>query len=171
MSGTGFFVSEKGHILTNAHVVEGCTAVAITPSASVASKGTVIARDKTNDLAVIATDVKPQSFAALRLGAKVGEPVSAFGYPLTGILTTTGNFTTGNISATAGIGDDTRMLQISAPVQPGNSGGPLLDEAGNVVGVVVAKLNALSISKIANDIPQNVNFAIKSSIAARADSI
>jgi S1-C subfamily serine protease len=61
--------------------------------------------------------------------------------------------------------DDTRFAQISAPVQPGNSGGPLLDKYGNVVGVIVAKLNALNVAAATKDIPQNVNFAIKSGIA------
>jgi serine protease Do len=72
----------------------------------------------------------------------------------------------GNVTALAGLGNDSRYLQISAPVQPGNSGGPLLDRAGNVVGIVVAKLNAIGIASVTGDIPQNVNFAIKASVAA-----
>ena len=82
------------------------------------------------------------------------------------MLASGGNFTTGNVTALAGLRDDSRSLQISAPVQPGNSGGPLLDEAGNVVGVVVAKLDALRVASATNDIPQNVNFAIKVTVAA-----
>lgn len=69
------------------------------------------------------------------------------------------------MTALAGIKDDSRMLQISAPVQPGNSGGPLLDETGTVVGIVVAKLNALKLAEATNDLAQNVNFAIKASVA------
>lgn len=72
---------------------------------------------------------------------------------------------TGNVTALAGLDDDSRFPQISAPVQPGNSGGPLFDRNGNVVGVVVAKLNALKIASATGDIPQNVNFAIKASVA------
>ncbi len=72
--------------------------------------------------------------------------------------------TVGNVSAVAGLGDDTRYLQISAPIQPGNSGGPVLDENGNVVGVVVSKLNVLKVASAINDVPQNVNFAIKASV-------
>jgi S1-C subfamily serine protease len=66
----------------------------------------------------------------------------------------------GILSATAGINDDVRMIQISAPVQPGNSGGPLLDSGGHVIGVVVAKLDALATARQTGDIPQNVNFAV-----------
>jgi hypothetical protein len=70
------------------------------------------------------------------------------------------------VTALAGIQDDSRSLQISAPVQPGSSGGPLLDEAGKVVGVVVAKLDALKVARVTEDMPQNVNFAIKATVAA-----
>jgi serine protease Do len=67
-------------------------------------------------------------------------------------------------SAVAGLEDDTRILQISAPVQPGNSGGPLLDYSGNVVGVVEGKLNAITVATVTNDVAQNVNFAIKANL-------
>jgi S1-C subfamily serine protease len=84
-----------------------------------------------------------------------------FGFPLTGLLASSGNLTTGIVSATAGMHDNPRHLQISAPVQPGNSGGPLLDQSGNVIGVIVAKLDAATAASLLGDIPQNVNFAIK----------
>lgn len=103
---------------------------------------------------------------ALRFGAKQGENVEAFGYPLSQVLATSGNFATGIVAALAGIGDDSRFYQISAPVQPGNSGGPLLDENGNLIGVVSSKLDFLAEIKNAGDIPQNVNFAIKASVVA-----
>ena len=72
----------------------------------------------------------------------------------------------GNVTSVAGLGDDSRILQISAPVQPGNSGGPLLDKFGNVVGIIVSKFNALRLAQVTQDVPQNINFAIKASIAA-----
>ena len=68
------------------------------------------------------------------------------------------------MSALAGIGNDARFLQMTVPVQPGNSGGPLLDLQGRVVGVVVGKLDALQVASVTGDIPQNVNFAIKASV-------
>ena len=89
-----------------------------------------------------------------------------YGFPLTGALASGGNVTTGIVTALAGLADDSRFLQVSALVQPGNSGGPLLDRNGTVVGVIVSKLNALSVASVTGDIPQNVNFAIKASVAA-----
>ncbi len=88
----------------------------------------------------------------------------AVGFPLPGLLASEANVTTGTVSALAGIGNDTRFLQMTAPVQPGNSGGPLLDLEGRVVGVVVSKLDALKVASATGDIPQNVNFAIKAGV-------
>src|SRR5262249_58217041 len=90
-----------------------------------------------------------------------GDQVVAIGYPLHGLLTSDLTVTTGIISSLAGLHNDTRFLQISAPVQPGNSGGPLHDSSGNIVGVGSAKLHALRILKATGDIPQNINFAMK----------
>jgi serine protease Do len=97
---------------------------------------------------------------------RLGESVAAFGYPHADVLASSGNFTLGNVTALAGIGDDSRYLQMSTPVQAGNSGGPLLDQNGNLVGIVTAKLNALKIAVASGDLPQNVNFALKASTVA-----
>lgn len=164
-TGTGFFVSNTGHILTNAHVVRRCSKVDVKRPGDIPARAVIVARDKVNDLALLKTNLQGQAPPAFRTGAKIGEAVAAYGFPLSGLLATSGNFTTGNISATAGLLDDTRMLQVSSPVQPGNSGGPLLDEAGNVVGVVVSKLNAIALASVTKDVAQNVNFAIKASLA------
>ena len=87
------------------------------------------------------------------------------GFPLQGVLTSDAIVTTGVVSALAGPGGDRRLIQMTAPVQLGNSGGPLLDMSGNVVGVVVGKLNALKFAAVTGDIPQNVNFAISAGTA------
>jgi S1-C subfamily serine protease len=160
-SGTAFFVSKEGDALTNAHVVEGCKRISV--------KGRVarlIAIDQKNDLALLGTAMTPPKWATLRPTMQLGEDVVAFGFPLSGLLTSEGNVVTGNVRALAGMREDRRYLQISAPVQPGNSGGPLLDRYGNVVGVGVMKLDALKFASVTGDIPQNVNFAIKASVAA-----
>jgi hypothetical protein len=91
---------------------------------------------------------------AFRSYTRLGENIYVFGFPVFPFLSSSGNFTAGTVTALAGPRDDSGLVQISAPVQPGNSGGPLLDKYGNVVGVVVGKIDAL----------QNVNFAIKSGI-------
>ena len=164
--GTGFFVSRRGHVLTNHHVVEGCARFKLTHGSNGTESVRIAASDAKNDLALLTTNLTPDAVPAFRLSVKVGEGISVYGYPLAGLLASTGNFTTGNVTANAGLADDTRMVQISAPVQPGNSGGPLLDRHGNVVGVIVSKLNALRVAQATQDLPQNVNFAIKSVIAA-----
>jgi serine protease Do len=92
--------------------------------------------------------------------------IAIFGFPLSDTLASAGNFTLGNVTALAGLGDDTRSLQVSAPVQPGNSGGPVIDYSGNLVGVATSKLDAIKALAKNGDLPQNVNFAVKSSAVA-----
>jgi TPR repeat protein len=164
-SGTAFFVSRNGNVLTNAHVVEGCRQISVNKEGQ-SGAAKILARDERNDLALLATDLHPTQTINWRLQARQGEDIVVYGFPLTGVLASGGNVAVGNVTALAGLADDSRFLQISAPVQPGNSGGPLLDRNGTVVGVVVAKLNALEIASATGDIPQNVNFAIKASVAA-----
>lgn len=165
-TGTGFFVTERGHVLTNNHVVENCGLIRVFMDQASWSDAQKIASDAENDLAILSTDLAPPRVAALRIGSRLGEFVAAFGYPHLDILATSGNFTQGNVTALAGIGDDSRYLQISAPVQAGNSGGPLLDQSGNLAGVVTSKLNVLKIAEASGDFPQNVNFALKASVVA-----
>jgi S1-C subfamily serine protease len=163
-SGTGFLVTDKGHIITNDHVVDNCSNLSVVLAGSPVTSARVIARDKTNDLAILQSVLRATVVPPLRKFARVGESIFVYGFPLSGLLATSGNFTTGSITAISGLVDDSRMYQISAPVQPGNSGGPVLDKAGNVVGVIVSKLNALNIAAVTHDIPQNINFAIKTTI-------
>ena len=158
-TGSGFRVSAEGHILTNAHVVEGCAEARVPPAGAVA----IAARDKAADLALLKAPAGG-AVAAFRQGRgiRLGAAAVVVGYPLRGALASGANVTVGNVSALAGPGDDRRLIQITAPVQPGNSGGPVLDSAGNAVGVVVSRLE-----RAAGGIPQNVNFAVSAG-AARA---
>ena len=154
-TGSGWAVSST-QIVTNAHVVAGCSRVAV--SGRTAARVQLI--DSKSDLALLAVPSNP-SVALLRTGRlRQGDAVTIVGYPLRGVLASSANVTTGNVSALAGIQNDSRFIQISAPVQPGNSGGPLLDSSGNVVGVVVSKLDAVKFAQLTGDIPQNVNFAV-----------
>ncbi len=162
--GSGFFINSKGYFITNKHVIDGCKEVALLVD-GIQSPAKIIAGDDSVDLAVLKTDLNLTFYPRIRSAKfdKLGETIIVSGYPLQGILGTGLNVTTGTISALTGLANNSRFLQISAPVQPGNSGGPVLDENGFVVGVVVAKLNATVIEKWTGDIPQNINFAIKSS--------
>jgi serine protease Do len=161
-TGTGFVVTTGGSIVTNAHVVENCSSVEISTPEHPKLAARLVARDDINDVALLSSpDLKPKDVGSIRNGVKLGEQVVAFGYPLAGVLSVSGNFTLGNVTSLAGLSNDSRYLQISTPVQPGNSGGPLLDQYGNVVGIVSSKLNALRTAIVTGDIPQNVNFALK----------
>ena len=156
--GTGFFVTSDGEILTNNHVVAGCHNISIRGSLP----AEVISRDPASDLALVKADLKPSQIAVFRSGPapRIGDAVVTFGFPLPGILSSEGNVSTGVLSATTGLQNDIRFVQISAPVQPGNSGGPVFDTSGHVIGVVVAKLDALRVAQFTGDFPQNVNFAV-----------
>jgi S1-C subfamily serine protease len=165
-SGTGFFVSFPGYVLTNEHVVDGCRTASLSRPGFSTSEARIVASDSANDLALLMTDIGTKTVPTFRVGARVGESIFVYGFPLTGLLSSSGNFTVGTITSIAGLGDDSRIMQISAPVQPGNSGGPLLDRSGNVVGIIVSKLNALRLAQVTQDMAQNINFAIKASIAA-----
>lgn len=163
--GTAFFIDAGGHALTNAHMVSGCKNVQLSVEDGDVADARVVASDPQNDLALIAiAHVSPNHARFSAAPPRQGDPVVVYGFPLAGALSTQGNLTTGIVSALVGLKDDSRMLQISAPVQVGNSGGPLLDAAGDVIGVVTAKMNALRVAAATGDIPQNVNFAIKASI-------
>ncbi|MFM7344333.1 MAG: S1C family serine protease [Tagaea sp.] len=165
--GTGFFVSSQGHMLTNAHVIEGCRSIVVHMEGARANAN-LVRKDETNDLALLRVDVRQApAFARFRGGPAIrpGDDVVVSGFPLPQVLQNGLNITTGNVSAMAGLGGNTALMQITAPVQPGNSGGPLLDMAGNVVGVIVSKLDAQRIARVTGDIPQNVNFAVQGAVA------
>jgi serine protease Do len=165
-SGTCFFVSQSGHIATNQHVVDSCSTITVQTDEMKSERAQLVARDTTNDLALLKVSLNAPRVATLKIGVKLGESVAAFGFPLSSLLASSGNFTLGNVTALAGLSDDTRHLQTSAPIQPGNSGGPLLDYNGNLVGVITSKLNWRKAVQNDGDMPQNVNFAVKSSILA-----
>ena len=159
-TGTGFFVGRAGYLVTNYHVIDGCSALKTKAGAL-----SVIGGDQGNDLALLKSMQPVSQVAAFSSGpVRIGQFAMVVGYPLRGLLSSGANVTTGNVSALAGPNDDTRLLQITAPVQPGNSGGPLLDQSGNVIGVVVSKLDTLKVARATGDIPQNVNFAIKGAV-------
>ncbi len=164
--GTGFFVSSDGALLTNHHVVPDCREIWLRQTDGTTALLSRIADDATNDLALLRAQITPPAVAAFRDAAPLrqGDNVIAVGFPLPGMLSSGTTLTTGSVSALAGFRNDSSTMQISVPIQPGNSGGPLLDQSGHVVGITSS---ALEPGRIGSEtiVPQNVNFAIKSSVA------
>ena len=168
-TGSGFYVSAAGHIVTNDHVVDGCKQMKLADGTLLS----VITTDKANDLALLKGPKPAAAFVRFRdgRGVRTGEGILIAGFPLRDEISSEINVTTGNVSSLAGpnndrtlagLRDDTRFLQITAPVQHGNSGGPVLDLSGNVVGVVQSKFDPSADAADDNtiDVPQNVNFAV-----------
>lgn len=162
-TGSGFYVDRSGAILTNNHVIDGCSTVTLgdgTPAMPVAE-------DKKADLALLrsTSGVAPDSTAEFApRPARLNSDITVVGFPLYGLLGGI-NVTRGVVSSLSGLGGDSVRIQISAEVQPGNSGGPAIDRTGAVIGVVESKLNAVEVAKLSGDIPQNINFAIRGEIA------
>ncbi len=165
--GTGFLVSREGDALTNEHVVRSCAKVDSRRIGGAFAPAEVIASDRRNDLAIIRIQDQPPSIALFPATRRIraGDRVVVYGFPLEGVLSSAGSVTSGDVSAISGLGGDSRYLQISAPVQPGNSGGPVADSSGMIVGVATSTLDALSLADQIGAIPQNVNFAMKSQLA------
>ena len=162
--GTGFVIDKEGHVITNSHVAHGCSKLTASINGATADAA-LIADDQRNDLALLKAPVTVDRTAAFRgQPIRAGDSVVVLGYPLYGLLAAQANVTEGTVSALAGLNNDSRQLQITAPVQPGNSGGPLVDRSGNIVGVVQAKLDAIKIASVTGDIPENINFAINVSV-------
>ena len=161
-SGTGVIISHEGLIVTAAHVVEGAgKLVVMLPEG--AREASLVEIDPKNDLAILRLGVSDCCAAPLAPSrdVKLGQAVFTIGFPNTDIQGANPKFTKGEISSVSGIRDEPTQWQISVPVQSGNSGSPLFDESGNVVGIVVSKLNALETAKTTGDLVQNVNYAVK----------
>lgn len=162
-TGTAFAINASGQFLTNYHVIKGCEVVRLRIAAG-SQEGIVAATDERNDLAVLRSTpagIEPMRFREGK-GVRPADPVVALGFPYAGLLATSPQVTTGAVSALAGMNDDSRFLQLTAPVQPGNSGGPLVDLSGNVVGIISARINDVAVAEATGTLPQNINFAIKS---------
>jgi S1-C subfamily serine protease len=165
-TGTGFFVSDRGHILTNYHVVEEAKelAVALPDGDIVAAR--ILKADPANDIALIRID---RASAALPFGpvhgVRKGDAVTALGYPLIELQGQELKATFGRVNALSGAVGDVRYFQIDAPIQPGNSGGPVLDENGRVIGIATATASTIGAARAMGYLPQNVNYAVKASYA------
>ena len=162
-SGTGFFVTDDGYLITNEHVTRNGAQVRVVTAAGLIS-AKVVKVDAANDLALLKVEGR---FAALPIVAsrtvKLGGTVATVGFPNPGLQGFAPKLAKGEIASLSGAQDDPRYFQISVAVQPGNSGGALVDERGNVVGIVSAKLDARAAVITSGALPENVNYAVKSS--------
>jgi S1-C subfamily serine protease len=171
-------------VITNQHVVDDCKKVTVGDNAKKQVIADVLETDRRNDLALLKisslkmASVETKSLIQ-KLGIKIvplasdgllrsedvdlGEKVLVAGYPYGEMFSNSIKVTGGMVSANRGLGDDTGQFQMDAAVQPGNSGGPIYDENGNIVGVVVAQLNKMKFAKQSGSMPENVNFGIKAS--------
>jgi S1-C subfamily serine protease len=162
-TGTGFFITDDGYLISNYHVVKDATKVRL-----LTSTGLILAKvvqvDAANDLALLKADGR---FAPLPITSSrtvhLGNSVATVGFPNIGLQGFAPKLAKGEIASLSGVGDDPRYFQISVPVQPGNSGGALVDEWGNVIGIVSAKLDASVALAASGALPENVNYAVKSS--------
>ena len=183
-TGSGFFVSKMGHVITNAHVVHNCKKITIGDNANKQVPAELINTDRSNDLALLKLSTLEMASAESqsliqKLGitvvplaskgllrdedVRLGEKVLVAGYPFGDVFSNTIKVTSGIVSATRGAGDDSGQFQLDAAVQPGNSGGPIYDSSGNIVGVVISQLDKLKVAKAIGSLPENVNFGIKAS--------
>ncbi len=160
-SGSGFAVSTDGYVITNNHVIEGCQQVALQDTGTVVPM-IVVTSDLQNDLALLKGNFSPKAVLALSdYQPQLLQDVYAAGYPFGNEISSSIKVTKGIISSLTGIGNNFSNIQIDAALQPGNSGGPILDDKGNVVGVSVAKLDAKYMLDNYGTIPENTNFGIK----------
>ncbi|MDA9949689.1 trypsin-like peptidase domain-containing protein [Paracoccaceae bacterium] len=163
-SGSGFAVSSDGYVITNHHVIEGCQKVVVhTKEKDLTVR--VITYDPQNDLALLKGDFRPSTvFPLSNNRPELLQDIYVAGYPFGNKVSTSVKVTKGIISSLTGIGNNFSNIQIDAALQSGNSGGPILDDLGNVVGVAVSKLDAKYMFDNFGSIPENTNFGIKSII-------
>jgi len=171
-SGSGFLFDRSGLVASNWHVIgNGSKIKVVFPEKGKEFVGKIKVRDKQNDLVIIqledfdyktvfgSSKIPPIGSAK---SVKIGDKVFTLGIPLSSLLGGSIKYSNGTLSSLFGINEDPRLYQISVPIQPGNSGGPLLTEDGRIVGIIVSTLNPLSVFSRNKVLPQNVNFAIKS---------
>ena len=163
-SGTGFFISKNGHIVSNFHVIEGCSEIYLQYSGQ-RIRTALVATDKVNDLALLNAEIQPRYvFGVDPLNVYPLQEIVVAGFPFGERISSSIKFTKGVVSALTGIGNNYSEMQIDAALQPGNSGGPIIDEFGNVIGVAVSKLDMKLILEDYGVIPENTNFGIKATV-------
>ena len=163
-TGTAFCIHPEGFFVTAAHVVQGTNSLKIRTEKGIVP-ARVISSDEGLDIALL--KVEGKGFTTIPLvsssAVKTGQKVFTIGFPNIEVQGFEPKYTEGVISSLTGVQNNPRFFQISVAVQPGNSGGPLVDEKGRVIGIVNAKLDDIAALVVTGSVPQNVNYAVKSS--------
>ena len=163
-SGSGFFINELGTIVTNFHVIDYCNQVNMHYKGDII-KLTLLAQDRVNDLAILSSNTKPDDYFTISSeDASLLDEIYVAGFPFGKSLSSSVKVTKGVVSSLSGLGDNYGEIQIDAALQSGNSGGPIIDNYGNVIGVAVSKLDVDYAIENFGNIPENINFGVKSSI-------
>jgi S1-C subfamily serine protease len=167
VSGSCFFVSQDGLIITNHHVIEGKSSFLILDHQNKEFPAQLLKIDPANDLAVLKAEgvmTNPLSFASFG-SLSAGDEIFSFGYPLAGLLGEEPKFTDGVVSSTTGLAGASNVFQMTVPIQPGNSGGPIVNYQGQVVGVATSTAAVANFLRITGTLPQNINWAVKGEYA------
>lgn len=160
--GTAFAVNSPNTYATARHVIAGASKIQLHCGPDRIAEATLQAVDQGNDLAVLHSELKADAFLELAPdgSAQPGDHVFTMGFPTPNILGVAPKYTDGAVSALSGMGDTRSLMQISVPIQPGNSGGPLVDAKGRVVGVIDSTAAVAAFYHYTGAMPQNVNFAV-----------
>ena len=159
-SGSGFFISNQGHVISNDHVVGICKKVIAYEEGKEINLD-ILATDMVNDIGLVKGKFQSVNYLNINPdGAELGEDIVAFGYPLSRFTSDSVKLTKGIVSSLSGPGNNFSQIQIDAAIQPGSSGGPILNMNGQVVGVAVSGLSKKLLAEEAGYIPENVNFAV-----------
>lgn len=162
-TGTGFFVSNNGHFITNYHVVDDASRVTVKLTDGREMRAKRVYVDKDSDLALLKVEYKSTPLPiGVASDIKKGDSVFTLGFPLIAIQGQASKASFGRVNSLSGIRDDERLFQVDIPIQPGNSGGPLVNDKGEVVGVVTATLDQMTVLASTGGLSQNVNYAFKS---------
>lgn len=160
---TGFFVSNEGHFITNYHVIKDANQIMITTAGGQKVSAKVVLENRDIDIVVAKAEIKSQGVNwETRNRVNKGEGVLTLGYPLMVIQGPEQKATFGRINSFSGIHGDQAVYQIDVPVQPGNSGGPLISENGYVIGVIKATFNQMAALETIGTLTQNISYAVKS---------
>lgn len=162
--GTGFFIAPNGFVVTAQHVVENAKSITVILNDGTELPATPVTSSKATDIAILKIEAEGVSFLSLAPGAELalGDEVYTIGFPAIEILGDNHKYADGKVSSLSGVEGDTAFLQVTVPVQPGNSGGPLVDRRGRAVGVVTSTAAIEAFYRLTGSLPQGITWAVKS---------